>query len=177
MTGGNEMASPAWLRRLEQASGRALGGNDIGENTCVTGQAVQRATNPLLWTPLVAPSLSDFEALAQESFGRLPANFRELCARLVIRIEDFPANEVLDELGAKSEFDILGLFRGTGLPYRHTADDTSNTVFLYRRPILDYWAEHPEPLGAVVMHVLVHHIANHFGLSNEDIAAIEADPS
>jgi predicted Zn-dependent protease with MMP-like domain len=134
-------------------------------------------SNPLLWVPLVAPSLSDFEALAQESFGRLPANYRKLCDGLVIRIEDFPTNEVLDELGAKSEFDILGLFRGTALPYRHTADQTPNTVFLYRRPILDYWAEHPEPLGALVMHVLVHHIGNHFGLSNEDIAEIEADRS
>ena len=99
------------------------------------------------------------------------------CARgLVIRVEDFPTEEVLDELGAQSEFDLLGLFQGVGLPFRSesTPGQMPNMVWLYRRPILDYWAEHDEALGAIITHVLVHEIGHHFGLSDDDMAAIEA---
>ena len=83
----------------------------------------------------------------------------------------------LDEMNAESEFDLLGLFQGTGVPFR-SHDDIAllpNMVWLYRRPILDYWAEHEEALGNVVRHVLIHEIGHHFGLSDDDMAEIEAD--
>ena len=84
---------------------------------------------------------------------------------------------MLDDLGAESEFDILGLFQGVGLAQDDAVGHTGqmpNRVWLYRRPILDYWAEHEETLGAVVSHVLVHEIGHHFGLSDDDMEAIEA---
>jgi len=82
---------------------------------------------------------------------------------------------VLDEMGAESEFDLLGLFQGVGLPFRAESAPVQmpNMIWLYRRPILDYWAEHDETLGAIVKHVLVHEIGHHFGLSDADMAAIE----
>jgi len=129
-----------------------------------------------MWTTLKAPSLAEMETLAHEVFEHLPGRFRELCDGLIIRVDDFPTDEVLDEMGAESEFDLLGLFQGTGLPHQSNTDIARlpNMVWLYRRPILDYWAEHEEALGDIVRHVLIHEIGHHFGLSDDDMATIEA---
>jgi predicted Zn-dependent protease with MMP-like domain len=132
--------------------------------------------DPLAWRTVKAPSLEELEVLAERAFQRLPEKFRALCEGLVIRVEDFPTDEVLDELRAETEFDLLGLFQGVGLPFQSESAPTHmpNMVWLYRRPILDYWAEHDETLGAIITHVLVHEIGHHFGLSDDDMAAIEA---
>ena len=128
------------------------------------------------WRGSAAPSLADIEALAAEAYARLPERFRNLCEGLVIRVEDFPAADVVDSMGLESEFDLLGLFHGVGLPFQSETvpEVMPNMIWLYRRPILDYWAEHQDTLGAIVTHVLVHEIGHHFGLSDEDMEAIEA---
>jgi predicted Zn-dependent protease with MMP-like domain len=133
-------------------------------------------SDPLAWRPMKAPSLAELEVLASDVYRRLPHRFRKLCADLVIQVDDFPTEEVLDHMGAESEFDLLGLFQGVGLPFRAESDPIQmpNMIWLYRRPILDYWAEHDETLGDVVKHVLVHEIGHHFGLSDADMEAIEA---
>jgi predicted Zn-dependent protease with MMP-like domain len=107
----------------------------------------------------------------------LPQKFRTLCEDLVIRIEDFATDEVLDDMDIDDPFDLLGLFQGVGLPFRAESAPTHmpNMVWLFRRPILDYWSDHEESLGAVIAHVLVHEIGHHFGLSDDDMEAIEAD--
>ncbi len=131
--------------------------------------------DPLAWRSRKAPSLDELEILAADVYARLPDKFRALCEGLVIRVEDFPTQEVLDDMAAETEFDLLGLFQGVGLPFRSESAPVQmpNMVWLYRRPILDYWAEHDETLDAVVAHVLVHEIGHHFGLSDDDMAAIE----
>jgi len=129
------------------------------------------------WSFLKSPSLADFEHLADAAFAALPAEFRRLCDGVAIRFEDFPDDETLREMGCTSPFDLLGLFRGTGLAQGGATLDTGqfpNMVWLYRRPILDYWAEHDETLGHLVTHVLIHEIGHHFGLSDADMEAIEA---
>jgi predicted Zn-dependent protease with MMP-like domain len=128
-----------------------------------------------MWKSAKAPSLAEMEVMAHEVFERLPENFRQLCDGVIIRIDDFPTDEVLDEMGATSEFDLLGLFQGIGLPFRSHEDVARlpNMIWLYRRPILDYWAEHDETLGHIVRHVLIHEIGHHFGLSDDDMEAIE----
>ena len=133
------------------------------------------ASDPLAWRGIKAPSLAALEVLAGEVFNRLPRRFRDLCTDLVIQVDDFPTEEVLDHMGAESEFDLLGLFQGVGLPFRAESAPVQmpNMVWLYRRPILDYWAEHDETLGAIVRHLLVHEIGHHFGLSDADMATIE----
>jgi predicted Zn-dependent protease with MMP-like domain len=133
------------------------------------------ATDPLAWRPVKAPSLDALEVLAGEVFRRLPRRFRDLCTDVVIQVDDFPTEEVLDQMGADSECDLLGLFQGIGLPFRAESAPVQmpNMIWLYRRPILDYWAEHDESLGAIVAHVLVHEIGHHFGLSDADMEAIE----
>ncbi len=133
--------------------------------------------DPLGWRGVTAPSLGDFETLAIEVYRALPQTFRALCEDLVIRIDDFATEEVLDEMKIDDPFDLLGLFQGVGLPFRSESAPLQmpNMIWLYRRPILDYWSEHEDPLGAVIAHVLVHEIGHHFGLSDADMEAIEAD--
>lgn len=127
------------------------------------------------WRAVKAPSLAELEVLAGDVFRQLPKHFRELCVDVVIQVDDFPSKEVLDAMRTKSEFDLLGLFHGVGLPFRSESAPVQmpNMIWLYRRPILDYWAEHDETLGAIVQHVLVHEIGHHFGLTDADMTAIE----
>ncbi|MFL5054255.1 MAG: metallopeptidase family protein [Microvirga sp.] len=134
-------------------------------------------TAPTDWAGAQAPTLADLERLAEAAFARLPARFRRLCDGVVVRVEDFPDHETLREMGFESPFDLLGLFRGIGLAQDGASPTTGqfpNMIWLYRRPILDYWAEHEETLGSLVTHVLVHEIGHHFGLSDADMEAIEA---
>jgi predicted Zn-dependent protease with MMP-like domain len=133
-------------------------------------------THPLAWRAVKALSLADMEIIAEEAFRRLPEKFRAMCGDVVIQVDDFPTEEVVREMRLQSEFDILGLFQGIGLPFQSTTDPSRmpNMIWLYRRPILDYWAEHEEALGAIITHVLVHEIGHHFGLSDDDMEAIEA---
>ena len=128
------------------------------------------------WRKLAAPSLADIEVLAAEAYARLPERFRNLCQGLVIRVEDFPETDVVESMRLESDFDLLGLFQGVGLPFQSESvpETMPNMIWLYRRPILDYWAEHEDTLGEIVTHVLVHEIGHHFGLSDEDMEAIEA---
>ena len=131
------------------------------------------------WRDKTAPTLADFEALAAAAWDRLPSDFRRLCGDLVIRVEDFALDEVLDELDLESPFDLMGLYQGTSLARQSVADvpQAPNMVFLYRRAMLDYWADGDEALGALVTHVLVHEIGHHFGLSDEDMERIEDEAS
>jgi len=128
------------------------------------------------WRGSAAPTLSDIDTLAAEAYARLPEHFRALCENLVIQVADFPTEEVMDVMKVETEFDLLGLFRGVGLPFQSVSapEQFPNMIWLYRRPILDYWAEHADSLGAIVTHVLVHEIGHHFGLSDADMEAIEA---
>jgi len=128
------------------------------------------------WRRITAPSLADIEALAAKAYARLPERFRNLCEGLVIRVEDFPAADVAESMRLESDFDLLGLFHGVGLPFQSESvpELMPNMIWLYRRPILDYWAEHEDTLGEIVTDVLVHEIGHHFGLSDEDMEAIEA---
>jgi predicted Zn-dependent protease with MMP-like domain len=124
---------------------------------------------------LSAPSISDIEELAAVAFRGLPDDFRSLCGEVVISVTDFPTDEVQKDMDA-GPFDLLGLFQGVGLAHDAATPETGrmpNMVFLYRRAILDYWAEHEETLGDVVTHVLVHEIGHHFGLSDDDMYGIE----
>jgi predicted Zn-dependent protease with MMP-like domain len=130
------------------------------------------------WSAATAPSLDDFAALAEAAFAGLPANFRRLAGTVLFRIEDFADAEVLEEMEIEDAFELTGLYQGVDLAHRSVLDPAPETsmVFLYRRPILDEWAERGDvSLGDLITHVLVHEIGHHFGLSDDDIDAIEAE--
>jgi predicted Zn-dependent protease with MMP-like domain len=130
------------------------------------------------WKDTPAPSLEHIAALAEAAFSELPAAFRRQAGEIVFRVDDFASDEVLDELGLEDPFELTGLYQGVDLGRRSVLDPSPEParVFLFRRPILDEWAERGDvSLGELVAHVLVHEIGHHFGLSDEDIHTIEAD--
>lgn len=124
-----------------------------------------------------APSLDDLAALAERAFAALPDQFRRMTGAVVFRVDDFATDEVLAELEIEDAFQLTGLYSGVDLGNRSVLDPSPqpSMIFLYRRPILDEWAERGDvTLGELVSHVLVHEIGHHFGLSDDDIDAIEA---
>ena len=124
-----------------------------------------------------APSLEDLATIAERAFAHLPEGFRKLAGDVIFRVDDFPADEVLDDLGIEDPFELTGLYSGASLRERSAfgPEAEPSRVFLYRRPILDEWAERGDvTLEELVTHVLVHEIGHHFGLSDPDIEAIEA---
>ncbi|MDO8837695.1 MAG: metallopeptidase family protein [Parvibaculum sp.] len=127
------------------------------------------------WTGIKAPTLEEFEQLADAAFARLPEGFRARCEGVIIRVEDFPDEEVMAEMALESPFDLLGLYQGISHIDRSVMEPAHlpDMVFLYRRPMLDYWAEYDEPLDHLIAHVLVHEIGHHMGLSDEDMHEIE----
>ena len=124
-----------------------------------------------------APSLDDLAAMAERAFAALPDGFRKMAGDVIFRVDDFPEDAVLEDLGIDDPFGLTGLYSGVSLAERSVfggAPEPSR-VFLYRRPILDEWAENGEvTLEELVAHVLVHEIGHHFGLSDGDIDMIEA---
>ena len=131
------------------------------------------------WTAAAAPSLDAFAALAETAYAALPAAFRKLTGQLVFRIEDFADEAVLEEMEIEDPFELTGLYQGVDLTHRSLFDPApqASMVYLYRRPILDEWAERGDvTLGELVNHVLVHEIGPHFGLSDAAIDALEAQP-
>ncbi|MBB3948893.1 metallopeptidase family protein [Aureimonas jatrophae] len=127
------------------------------------------------WSRRLAPSLEEIEALALEAYAQLPAEFRALSGEIRFHVADFPTDDVVEEMSLESPFDILGLFEGRPIGALDTPQtgEFPNRILLYRRPILDYWAEHEESLGTLVAHVLIHEIGHHFGLSDADMEALE----
>ncbi len=132
------------------------------------------------WSGALAPSLDDFAALADRAFAALPDEFRKLVGDVVFQVTDFAEEDVLEELGLEDAFELTGLYQGVSLAQRSLFDPSPQAamVFLYRRPILDEWAECGDlSLGELIGHVLVHEIGHHFGLSDEDIERVEDSAS
>jgi predicted Zn-dependent protease with MMP-like domain len=128
------------------------------------------------WQSAAAPQLADFEAIAAVAWERLPDEFRARAGDLLIRVEDFPTDEVLEALGLQDPFELLGLYHGVSLDRKSVTDlpRQPDMVFLYRRPMLEEWAEGGETLGDLITHVLVHEVGHHFGFSDADMEHIEA---
>ncbi len=127
------------------------------------------------WHGEMSPSLEELEFLALEAYAHLPEDFRSLTGEIVIQVAEFPTDEIMDDLSLETPFDLLGLFEGRGIAERWNpaTGEGPNRVTLYRRAILDYWAENEETLGDIVTHVLIHEIGHHFGLSDDDMEKIE----
>jgi predicted Zn-dependent protease with MMP-like domain len=121
------------------------------------------------------PSLADLQALAERAFAALPRRFTEPLGPIVIRVEEFPDAETESAMQLESPFDLLGLYHGVALPHKSLSNPQPDIdmIFLYRRPILDYWIESGEDLYELVRHVLIHEIGHHYGFSDDDMERIE----
>ncbi|MGH6912658.1 MAG: metallopeptidase family protein [Geminicoccales bacterium] len=124
-----------------------------------------------------APDLAAVDALARQAIGTIPEPLRQHVRNVVIQVRDFPDDATLDEMDCETPFDLLGLYRGIALGEKgvsHVPHDV-DLIFLYRRPILDYWCETGEDLAVIVRHVIIHEIGHHFGFSDEDMERMEAE--
>lgn len=127
--------------------------------------------------PLLPPSLADLEALAKTALASLPRQFKRQLGDVLIRVEDFSDRETERAMRLDSPFDLMGLYRGVALPHKSVSDPLPgiDAIFLYRRPILDYWCETGEDLAHIVRHVVIHEIGHHLGFSDEDMERIEQE--
>ncbi|MCB6178220.1 metallopeptidase family protein [Rhodobacter sp. Har01] len=124
----------------------------------------------------IAPSLDLIETLAREAVATLPEPWRGPATQVVLRVEDFPSDDILQAMDLEDPFDLTGLYEGTPLTEKSVADQPTHPdlIWLFRRPILDEWAERGDiAIGDLVTHVMIHELAHHFGWSDEDIAAID----
>jgi predicted Zn-dependent protease with MMP-like domain len=122
-----------------------------------------------------APDAAAIERLAEAAIARLPEKFRRHLANVVLRIEDYAEDEVLAELGIEDAFELTGLYSGRSLDKQDswTSGELPPMIHLYRRPLLDEWAESGVSLEALITHVIIHEIGHHFGFSDADMHAIE----
>ena len=122
-----------------------------------------------------APDAAELERLADEALRRLPAGFRKHLGGVVLRVEEFPEEEVLEQLGIEDPFDLTGLYSGRPMGEQSSmlSGELPAMIHLFRRPLLDEWAETGISLEALITHVIVHEVGHHFGLSDEDMHAIE----
>lgn len=135
---------------------------------------------PAAMSNSLPPSLEDFDRMAREAWAALPAGFRDMAGDVLIRVDDWASEEILDEMEIEDPYELTGLYMGVDLTQRSIADPAPQApmVFLYRRAILDEWISHGNvPLDHLVAHVLVHEVGHHFGLSDEAMDALldEAD--
>jgi predicted Zn-dependent protease with MMP-like domain len=123
------------------------------------------------------PSLADLEILAHKALATIPDELKRHVREVIIRVEDFPDEETEDEMDLASPFDLLGLYRGVALPQQSLSQPRPgiDMIFLYRRPLLDYWCETGDDLYDIVRHVLIHEIGHHFGFSDDDMERIEGE--
>ncbi len=124
-----------------------------------------------------APTLDEIEALGRAALETIPEELRRHVASVPIRVEEFPDEDTEGEMGLETPFDLLGLYRGVSLDRQGSADlpREPDMIFLYRRPLLDFWCESGESLSQLIRHVLIHEIGHHFGFSDADMEALEAN--
>ena len=124
----------------------------------------------------IAPSLALIEQLAHEAVSTLPDPFREPATHVRLRVEDFPDDDMVGGGGGGGPFELTGLYEGIPLTEKSSAEQVTrpDVVWLFRRPILDEWAERGNvSLQELVSHIVVHELAHHFGWSDDDIAVID----
>jgi len=126
-------------------------------------------------TGAYAPTLDDIERLARTALDAIPDELRRYVRDVVIRVQEFPDEQTCAEMELESDFDLLGLYSGVSLDHEDavTVRQDVNMIFLYRRPLLDYWCESGEELGHLVRHVIIHEVGHHFGFSDDDMEALE----
>jgi predicted Zn-dependent protease with MMP-like domain len=122
-----------------------------------------------------APDAAAIERLADAAIARLPETFRRYLTNVVLRVEDYADDEVLEQLGIEDAFELTGLYSGRSLDKQDswTSGELPPMIHLYRRPLLDEWAETGVSLEALITHVIIHEIGHHFGFSDADMHAIE----
>ena len=125
----------------------------------------------------LAPDAAEIERLAEAAIARMPAHFRRHLEGVVLRVDEFAEDEVLGQFGIEDSFELSGLYTGRPIGERSSTQsgELPAMIHLYRRPLLDEWAETGVSLEALVTHVIIHEAGHHFGFSDADMHAIEEE--
>jgi len=121
------------------------------------------------------PSAEEIETIARATLSALPEPFAASLGDVVLLVEDFADDETLDAMGIDDPFELSGLYEGVPLTERSVEQSGTlpERIRLFRRAILDEWAGSDDTLEHLVAHILVHEVGHHFGLSDDDIHALE----
>jgi predicted Zn-dependent protease with MMP-like domain len=132
-------------------------------------------SSPMSERQTFAPDAAEIERLADEAIARMPETFRRHLEDVVLRVEEFAEEEVLEQFGIEDPFELTGLYSGRSLTQQSSSvsGELPPMIHLYRRPLLDEWVETGVSLEALIRHVIVHEAGHHFGFSDEDMHAIE----
>ena len=122
-----------------------------------------------------APTLDEIEAIARAALERLPEPFAGHLQGVVLRVEDFASDDLLDQLGIEDPFELTGLYSGRPAELEAMTGDLPPMIHLFRRPILDEWSDGEVTLEDLVVHVVIHEAGHHFGLSDDDMEWLEAE--
>jgi predicted Zn-dependent protease with MMP-like domain len=124
-----------------------------------------------------APSAEEIEAIARASLKSLPEPFAAYLADVVLAVDEFADDATLADLGIDDPFELTGLYHGLPVSEKSVerSGDLPDRITLYRRAILDEWAQGAESLEHLVHHVLVHEVGHHFGLSDDDMHRLEEE--
>ncbi len=122
-----------------------------------------------------APTLDDIEMIARAALERLPEPFAGYLRGVVLRVEDFASDDLLDQLGIEDPFELTGLYSGRPAELEAMTGDLPSMIHLFRRAILDEWADGGVSLEDLVVHVVIHEAGHHFGLSDDDMEWLEEE--
>jgi len=122
-----------------------------------------------------APDAAAFEALAHAASARIPEPFAQHLAGIRVTIEEFADDETLDALGIEDAWELTGLYHGRSMDRESiwSSGEMPPVITLYRQPLLAEWCETGVSLQDLVTHVVVHEVGHHFGLSDEQMHALE----
>ncbi len=122
-----------------------------------------------------APTAAEIEALARVSLARIPAPFAEHLAGVVLLVEEWADDETLDSLGIEDPYDLTGIYHGRPIGEKSSFESGAlpDRIHLYRRAILDEWMANGDDLATLVHHIVIHEVGHHFGLSDDDMHALE----
>jgi predicted Zn-dependent protease with MMP-like domain len=125
--------------------------------------------------PRTAPDADAIRAIALKALNALPAEFRAHLGDVVLIVEEFADEETLDALGIEHPLDLTGLYHGRPVGEKSSMESGAlpDRIHLYRRAILEEWIETGVGLDELVAHVMIHEVGHHFGLSDDDMHALE----
>ena len=123
------------------------------------------------------PSAEEIVAIAEASLAAIPEGLRNYVQGIAILVEEFAEDEVLDVMGIDDAFNLLGLYQGVAMDEQAVlaVREDLDRIYLYRRPLLDAWADGEDSLEDLIANTLIHEIGHHFGLSDEDMERLETD--
>ena len=113
--------------------------------------------------------------MAHAAFRAIPEPFAVHLRGIAVRIEDFADVETLKAVGIESEWNLSGLYHGRPLDEQSSwsSGELPPVITLYRIPLLAEWRQTGVDLADLVRHVVIHEVGHHFGLSDEDMDALE----